>query len=405
MKYLIDGTALAGDSCPPDLLFPHVVHADPGQVPGMTAAVGKLFTDAEVDRGTPIRLRVFRSTPQGGPGPLVATAALFALDERLFVVDVIPAAADLASCRTPAAFTPAAYRVVANAIVDFSCDEGLPLVYFPTAACLTPAESVPYDAVEAWYGAKLRKTIGSHRHWRVLPDGAPIARLLAGSVPRRHDRSICLVHTFADQSGDGGGSGDLRRVASTVIDLAARHDASVTFCVPGRLYREVSPMLGGQSTHAIAFRGDTGPGGLLRELPTLQAIAREVHGYCPPEKAPLPDFVDRTLSHFGFGWLLQGPCDARAPVTVHRHGVVRLSVSLDDTTLPGRGLGEWLSDATAAASRAPVCVLELSGARSNDWLPGYDRVVRALAERGALRSCEEVVADALADVRGLRGVA
>jgi hypothetical protein len=409
MKYLDDRALFVAQGWQ---VFEHVVETDAGHVPGMVACLTKLFSDADIDRGRELRLRLFRSTARAdqaaGGGepcrsslPVVASAALFLFDQKLMVLDVIPGADSGAdSTAAKAKLSTDEYRMLANAIIDLALDQRIQMVYFPTESYLAPPGSVPYDAMAQWYGARLRTTLGRRRHWLVFlvnvendqVENDRIVRLkpTAGAIGTKP--SVSLVHTFQEAAPrNPNGHGPILR---RILDVAARLDVPLTLCIPGCHFHDTMSLMPAGSSHGLAFCGAGRPADLLRELSRLRTITSAVKGYRPPYKSWIPEIADRTLSFYDISWVLHRPIDGHRRVATHRHGIVRLPVTVDDATLADQGVTEWASAALATVNESPISLIELTSDSADHWLPEYHTILEELRSQRAIRLCEDVASDA-----------
>lgn len=381
---------------------PYIVRLESMTAPGMSERVAALHSDDDVERGVALVLNVFRSgsfETLAASGRVrraelpVASAALFILDQRIWVMDVIPDADSLKVAS--GALDPCLYRVVANAVLDLALDEGLPLVYFPTKASLAPPNTVPYDTVQEMYSATQRRTLGRQRYWRVESHGVRVIRL----EPRRQrcaESCFCVVHSFEDSGNGGAGGGDVTEIINVVLTTAERHSASMTICVPEGLYGQLPSRAVIAPRHSVALRAGGRPGGLLHQLPTLRSAASTVRGLYPCGDGIVPQIAERTLLHFGFTWVLQTQRQASAAMVIGGGParIVRLTIARGDGRVSPSRLSEWIGAAEGAGGESKACLIELPGAHASHWLPVYERMIEELSLRRPLRSCEDVAAEA-----------
>lgn len=378
-----------------------------GPIAGSSTLVRTMFTDAELEQGRELALLFYvadsdsvttEREPQNTARRLIATAVMFEIGRRLFVLDVIPANERGAASSQ---LEPALYLRISSAVIDLAIDRALPLVYFPAAAALTAPGIVPYGLVRDWHAARLRRVLPNRRHWRIESCGDRPKQ--CEPIPlERHSSCFSLVHTFAAPPGSQQRIA-VPRVLREVLTFARREEVPLTLCLPVDLLQEAKALLLEFPGHACAIHSQPLRGGLMYELQACAGIEADDRGYYIPAGAWLPPTLDRTLRHLGVSWVVQGADQGPVRDLVSSTLVARLAVSRNDTSLESEGLDRWVKTTIAVAQNRPDCIVELSCALSEVWLPGYQSIVRELRRLRPLASCGELASRLLTRTNAASG--
>jgi len=368
--------------------------------PATSAVVSMLFSDSEAERGRELTITLFAGTGAQAADDVapavreewhqVAVAALFIVDGRMWLLDVA-ANESHGSADDAGALSPFLYHALVNAAIDAAIDDEIRLVYLPSRRYRSSSGALPYDLPQQWYGARLRRTRGQERHWRIDSASEGVVRLEPVSVDAPVNRCFGIVHSFEPQLGTLDEQNAHRALFDTVLRSARRHRVPLTLSLSWPLYQAVRPALAASGDHALALCCSHLPGGLLGRLPAIGA-GKLIRGLQETAEIRVPRFAERTLQHFGIQWILESQPHEVPLAPEESARIVRYAVRAGDGQLTRRSVDDWLRESVQAPDAQPVCLLEFAAARAREWFPVYDQMLGALKAAAPLVSCEDLAA-------------
>lgn len=184
-----------------------------------------------------------------------------------------------------------------------------------------------------------------------------------------------------------------------MLEVEAEAGVRATYSILGFLV----PQLAGEvraAGHCVAFHSfdHAGPGDPSAEhqLGPCRSIDYRIKGYRPAQSRLTSELSDANLAFHNFEWLASSRYSLRSDVPRLANGVVRVPIMFDDFDLHcGMAYDEWEAAALVTIAGAHIAVFSLHDCYGPTWLADYPELLRKVADRGRLRTLDEVAADVL----------
>ena len=306
-------------------------------------------------------------------------------------------------------------EMLLNAVLAFALEQGAQQVKTSTSAlAMRHTDAARRDGLgpemfEHIYDRTVTERYPARREgdWWVLKTGE-LRDLVVTPEPtteaRAEGKTICVCHDIERGLGHLDHEPGFVREAELssprhleqMLEIEEQAGVTATYAVVGSLLPDVQDELeaGG---HAIAFHSFDHRQGREDQLPRCREVDYRIKGYRPPRSNITGELSERTLLFHNFEWLASSrrSLDWLA-VPELGSGLVRVPIEHDDFDLHANGVSydEWEGEILKTVSTNSFTAISLHDCYGAQWLPRYRCLLDQLTELGALRTLDEVAAEA-----------
>ena len=317
------------------------------------------------------------------------------------------------------------YKLLFNAILDFSNESGIAVVYSPTSEWILQATRKPvqpelfrriYDFPGEFYRA-CRVVRRRAEYWEVplSANADRVARLApAAHAETPPGKLICIFHDTEENLGGGGCAEECRQSLAAMLQIEGARRVRATYNVVGSLFARKKDEIRAAGPHCLAFHSYDHVVENERQLPRCREVDLQVRGYRTPNSRITPELTDYSLSYYNFEWLASGlhsllrDCPGidyeRLPTGFERlasngcglqNGIVKIPVLTDDHLIATGQMdyGEWSRRLLETARNSAILSFGLHDCYARFWIDSYAELLDALSGIGRF-----VTADELCDI-------
>jgi len=317
------------------------------------------------------------------------------------------------------------HKLLFNAILDFSNESGIAVVYSPTSEWILQATRKPvqpglfqriYDFPSEFYRAR-RVVRRRAEYWEVpvVANAHRVVRLVPAALaePPR-GKLICIFHDTEENLGGDGCAEESRRSLAAMLQIESARRVRTTYNVVGSLFACKKDEIRAAGPHCLAFHSYDHVLENERQLPRCREVDLQVRGYRTPNSRITPELTDYSLSYYNFEWLASGlhsllrDCPGidyeRLPTGFERlapngcglqNGIVKIPVLTDDHLIATGQMDyeEWSRRLLETARNSAILSFGLHDCYARFWIDSYAELLDALSGIGRF-----VTADELCDI-------